>query len=260
MRRLPLLLAVLTMWNAPAWAAISVVQCTSLVDTDATGHTSQNTANFGVNPTVGNYIIVSTSLVQIGGSGTGVTSVVDTVSGSNVYSIDVQRTRSDAQVFTSIASAKVAVTGAGFQVSIHFNNTGTAMAAVFMACEVSGLAASSVLDKTANSEINSGTSLTVTGPSQNSQQSEIVFTGFATSTFSGTPTTGYTSLWNSATNVNSQAADKIISACETSSASTSFTSADVMGVIATYKGSSVVSCSGGGGSTGVPLTTLHVGH
>jgi hypothetical protein len=246
-----LLSIVFLLWAFPCWAGPGIVQCTALSSSIVNSTTSKTTPAFGSTPIVNNYIVVMASMVQLGGTGTGVTSITDNQ--GNTYAVDINQPRSDSLVWAAIGSGKATTSSGSFTVTAHFLSEAN-QALDLMACEMSSPAATSQLDKTGHNEVNPGTTVTVTASGANGNANDAVFTVSAGSTPSATPTTGYTLAWTDSTNVGSNAGYKIVGSIETSAATTSFASTDQIAVIATYKGT-----AGGGGSTNSPLTLLGVG-
>jgi hypothetical protein len=215
---------------------ITVVQKSTQGNATAT----PGTTTFPSLPTAGNTIIVTLALF----SATAVT-VTDNQTG-NTYTL-VPSTSSFTASACGVAMyicSNVKVTTGTFTVSAAI--TGASIVCISEAIEVSGLASSPNDQATASKLASASTTRTVTAPGANAQANELVVavlsadTGSASSAITDPPTTGYTSMMvqqNGSTFVGAEAAYKVVTAVETSSAVwTSFASASTSAwAIATFK-------------------------
>lgn len=213
-----------------------------------------DSASFAALPAVGNHVIIGTAIWQSADP-----AMIDCSDNqSNTYTEDIELEMASRDVGASIYSTKVATSSGTFTVTI--NPSGAAWVE-WIAFEVSGLDATTHLDKTGTNNSATG-SANVTASAANSTSSGIAIAVAAVNAadtniaINGTPPTGYTILAfnnNADSTVGYALAYKIYSSSETSSASfTHDAPTGWVAVIATYKDTG----GGGGGGGTIPLLAL----
>jgi hypothetical protein len=190
--------------------------------------------NLGFNPSVGSKVILGIESYDNTQNRFGLNFVDDNqAGGGNTYTIDKQffRSLNDEQV--SIVSSTVVASSGTFTITVHLD--AAFMAVEGIACEVTGLAASSYFDQSGTHEDSMSTTTVVTAAGATAQASEIVFSLFAGSTANVTPG-GWTKLFGEDVNFGNWFGYKVISAIETSTVTISHDSNTApFGELGTYR-------------------------
>ncbi len=224
-------------WNLPgAGSGIKIVNVSSrFTDVSVTS----GTHDIGFTPTVGNHLFVVVAGWRA--SAFDLSTVADNQGGGNTWAIDA-KSASGSNSRAAVASTKVNTASGSFQVTLTAGGSASSME--WNVIEVSGLDATTHLDRTGTTT-SSSTSTTVNASAQNTSADDIVFAAISVSvnnanvTVSDPANTGYTSIGvnqNATATIGYEGSYKIVSATETSSANwTHISATGTAAAIATYK-------------------------